>query len=456
MFNVARQSISSHRNMGERLPHLLFWPDKKMLSTAGFDSVAEVPVVFSDGWIYHRAASWYLRDRANCRAFVDHQRSRTYPGRNSLEAYGRALIDFLDWTEASNRNWQTVDYKRDLLDSYQANMLTGDWSVMNSPLSPSTINRRVDEASFFLKWAERVKLRGSFNIPIYKRILPRAHLGNKNALHGSEGRLGRVRPAPIELRIPSDEEVTRWLQRVRIQSGATLHLMCELILKTAIRREECVQWRIDTLHEDPASWNIIDNSVSIKLQFGTKGPKHKNSKDQDIGPTRYITMPLSLAERVHHYFQYTRPKIRMIYVNSSSNDQERRRRLFEREDRMFLSEYDGRPINAKTLYKAWCSTGASPYAGWSPHLGRHFWACRTLLDNCRRRESLLARGVNITTDWISAGANSDLLLLIKPQLGHISEKTTEAYLVWLFRHALAPEKCEQWETFLETLASDIQ
>lgn len=128
----------------------------------------------------------------------------------------------------------------------------------------------------------------------------------------------------------------------------------------------------------------------------------------------------------------------MKYVNAAGGT-ERRKRLLEREDRLFLSEYDGRPITSDTLYKAWTLMPVKfkPYPEWSPHLGRHFWACTTLWEAFVEREAMLADGVVATSDWISASAGSDLLMLIMPQLGHLDESTTREYLVWLREMARA-------------------
>nr|WP_315468599.1 site-specific integrase [uncultured Undibacterium sp.] len=430
---------------------LIYWPEESLLIDAGFKSIARVPCIFNENWNYQREASWYLRDRSRGEALNLGEQTR-YPTKQSLETFGRAICNFLEWCVWSSRPWQEVDYFNDLINGYQKHMESGVFSIRKKPLSASTINSRIDETCNFLKWAARKGLRGSFKVQVQNMNLrlPSRGVGNAYLKEGIS-RVGQVRADPLVLKIPSDEEVERWLDCVKLEKGETKALMCEIIIKTAIRREECVQWRIWTLPEDRRSWDIVGDKITLKVEYGAKGSKRLDGDGVEVGPSRQIVIPLELAERIHYYREYVRPKIRMKFVNAASNETERRQRMRNIEKRLFLSEYDGEPISGKMLWKAWSEVSIKPYREWSPHLGRHFWCCRTLLNFYLERQKQLAKGVVITGDWITGNAQSDLLTIIKPQLGHLDVKTTNTYLRWLQRLALGARYTDEWIENLEDL-----
>ncbi|OEZ59013.1 phage integrase family protein [Janthinobacterium sp. HH103] len=413
--------------------YTVFLPDEDSMRKAGFGYRAKAPAIFCEHWKYQKEVSWYLRDRAAGEAFEIGRSVRSFPTASSMDGYARAMTDFLEWCDWVGCKWQKVEYQADLIDRYQVHMQSGAWAVRGVGLKPRTYNLRVDEACHFLRWAARKELRAKFTVTTHRTSL---NLGGPSARGKSievESRTGRVRPDPISLRIPKTQEINRWRNYVQIRRGETMALMCDLIMATGIREQECAQWRTFTLPTDKSKRVSVDGYVTVKIEYGAKGTKRRNARDDTVGPPRNISVPTSLAERLHEYAGARRTKSRQVYVNAAKNPAERRKRQLEREDRLFLSEHDGRPISADTIYKAWAIMPEEymPYLGWSPHLGRHYWACMALWNSFMEREALLAEGVVPTTDWITAGANSDMLLLVQPQLGHVDEKTTHAYLVWL-------------------------
>ncbi len=421
------------------MTYVLLWPDEELMARSGFSGIANVPAIFDGKWRYQAEVSWYLRDRSKGQAFEPHRDVRRFPTRDSMETYARALTDFLEWCDWVKRDWRKIEYKSDLVDRYQDHMLAGSWSAARVGLKPRTVNLRVDEAVHFLSWAARKELRPSFHVSGFRtsRMTGGASATGKSVVVTS--RTGKARPAPIDLRIPTTLELQKWLNYVSLRKGPTKSLMCELIVSTGIREQECAQWRTFTLPSDRNEWNIKNGFLSVQIEYGAKGPKQRNGRGELVGPSRRISIPISIAEKLARYAGAPRTKSRMKYVNGAASASERRKRQLEREDRLFVSEYDGRPITAHTLYKAWADVPAEykPYPEWSPHLGRHYWACSTLWNGFVERELMLADGVVATSDWVSASASSDLLMLIKPQLGHVDEKTTQAYLVWVREMARA-------------------
>lgn len=426
---------------------------------------ANVPVIFDELWQYHEAASDYLWDRARGEAFA--KRAKRTPTRQSLETFARALCDGLQFMDWNKLDWREVDYMTHLVGvhpkdgSYQNSMLRGTWAkVKGQPLGTSTINQRIDEFTYFLQWGAKTGRRGPIDVPM--TTYNKRTGGIKSYSHRfaeAETRAYRVRPKPMDLAIPTDQGVIKWLNTVKIEKGMTKALMCEVVVKTAIRREECSQWRIgfqDPLSKtwyylpfDRSKWKVIGDMVSVRIRYGCKGEKYADQFDDLYGPEGDIDIPLYLAEKLHYYEKFIRPKNRLVYINAAKDPSEKRRRLAEVERRFFLSEFTGKPIEAKQFYKAWTGVSYQPIDGWSPHLGRHYWPCRLLLQKATEREAALSAGVELTADWLSGMAGTDLLLEVKPQLRHVDERSTQIYLQWLRKMYASAKRSDEWVDHLE-------
>ena len=352
--------------------------------------------------------------------------------------FGAALINFREWCAHTNRSWQELDYFKDILGGYQDDMLHGSWSSRGLPLKPRTINLRVAEAVNFLEWAARKGLRGEFQVPTVPVAMParsRGTYASRRSVETINVRVGSVRTDPMLLHIPTDKEVDSWLESVRIRRDHTKWLACRLIIKTGVRREEAVQWQVDTLPLDRDDWECMGDSVLVTIKHGTKGPKSLDHKGVEIGPARQIVIPLSLALEIERYRASVRPRLRAQYVRGVKTVGERRARMEEVSTRLFLSDYTGEPLSAQRLYEAWVLKARIPYKGWSPSCGRHFWACKTLLRNANPREFAGAIEGAYGDDHspLISSAIDTINLIIRPQLGHVDESTTHAYLVWLRR-----------------------
>jgi hypothetical protein len=247
------------------VPYYLFWPEKETLILKGYAGIADVPCIFDDTWKYHKIASRYLRERATGQAgFI----TRRFPTRQSLETFGRYLCNFLEWCELRGIPWKKIKYKEDVVDGYQRQMLSGAWSASANGLSKKTVNNRVDEACRFLQWAVDRDLRDPFKIIVFsqKVQISSAFSSNSHKFKEIGSRVGKVRPDPLRLSMPKDDDVVKWLNSVSIEKGPTKALMCELILRTGIRREECVQWRITTLPKERAKWKLRGQYVVVTVE----------------------------------------------------------------------------------------------------------------------------------------------------------------------------------------------
>lgn len=435
--------------MADPVRHFLFWPDPEMLARHGLGKYAHVPSIFRSDGRYHDEASEYLRARAFLRAgFGSTSESRgietvasvKYPVRLSLKAYGERLCHFLTWCERKRRNWRNLNYN-DLILDYQGAMVTGKQRRQSN-----TANVRREEAAWFLQWAANAGIRPEFGIAMVSKKVSR---NSAKSSHGHEKvtvqrMAGKVRQDPKHLKIPAPKEVDLWLRSVRIISGYTKFLICKLILRSAIRIEEAVLWQLYTLPADPNRWQRIGDTVTVKIEYGTKGGKL--TPVSLIGKARVITLPLDLANELHRYRTKIRPAIVYSrYVNApniSDAERKRRRALKMREEitaradncteniPLFVSEYSGLPVSDDTVYSAW-KKGTLPYPEWSPHLGRHFWASSTLVEELRKRAvERQLYGDHLLLDWVVGNAGSIIEMVIQPQLGHVSAETTKIYTGW--------------------------
>jgi len=421
------------------MTNYVMWPILDQMQKSGFQHLTKIPFVIAGARGYQREASWYLRDRALLAWTPGNtQHNGRYPTRQSLSTYASSLVDFLDWCDSTSRDWRTIEYTSDLVHGYQEQMGSGLWSASGKPLSAQTINMRIGEAMRFLQWGTARSLRKPFEaITVTKKIsIPSHQHAGKHVQKEIEVRAGRVRPDPVTLRLPTKPEVARWLKVVQIEKGLTKALMCDLIIQTAIRREEACQWREDTLPLNRADWNVKGDTVTVKIEYGTKGGKTTDENDDERGPPRNITMPFAMAKRLEDYRRNVRPGNRSNFVRANSSTPVERRELTKANPRqLFLSDSNGRPIQDHTLYDAWTNVSYLPFEGWSPHGGRHYWACDTLLSSIKKDAAALGSALNAATssNWITGCANDTMMMVIKPQLGHVSAVTTEQYLKWVLQ-----------------------
>lgn len=445
------------------MPYFIFWPNKEDMKKSGYGAVAHVPCIFNITGEYSDATSRYLRERA----LLDWSpRKKTfklaanprYPTRISLRTFGDCLTNFLEWTEWRGLDWRDVRYTEDIINGYQEDMLSGAWSVSAEKLSAATVNLRVGEVCNFLSWAGERALRSPFLlITKIVQVTSKARwIANGKITHDVEMRVGRVRPDPKNFDIPADGMVQTWHKAVGIEKGYTKALICELIIKSGIRREEAVEWQIDTLPEDELLWRktTTGDSVVVKVEYGAKGDKRLDEFGEEVGPARDITIPLSLARSIANYRTFRRPGIRSKYAQAANTPEEQKRRSREKERRLFLSEFTGEKISAQTIYNTWTTVTKRPFIGWSPHMGRHYWACKKLIDLLR--EDARRHGIKDTEPlppWIFVNTESYINLYIQPQLGHVDPATTQDYLAWTQKMLSMADLQEAYTAELETIVS---
>lgn len=383
----------------------------------GRKNIAHVPFLIGADGAYLSEINLFLRERA-LGTWCANDRASAYRvaeplSENSIDAYSRDLENWVGYMEASGTDWRGLAYQ-DLLDGYDRAQVTGAWSQRGEPLAAATINRRVDRATEFLMWAAYRDLRRPF---ILGRR-PKRDRSGRRELTDATTRVARHRQNPKRLRLPEEHEVDAWLADVRARSGATLALCCGVILSTGMRREEVAllrAWQVPELESvRPGA------PARMPICFGTKGNRQVGDQDRK-GKPRTLRFEASTLQQLLNYRDLRRP------LGMSA----RRRRGLALTERLFVVPETGHEISPDMIYRAWVNSDRLPYRGFSPHLGRHYFACATLLHLLRleREIALGAEAAGIAVALTHADRIIDLYL--KPVLGHVSATTTELYLDWL-------------------------
>lgn len=388
-------------------------------TAAGFGKVARLPCIFDNRPGYHRLASRYLIDRGlGIWDPVSHGREpRSPPTDRTILNYAHWLANFLEWANTRGVDILTCDYANHVHGRYQGEMLRGSWSRDATPLSPQTINLRVTQACDFLTWLADKGHRSTFEFPVETRSIK---MGCATSAVAHESfqiavRKGKIRKNKRWLRMPTDEQLHAWLKRVYQTCGHTKGLMCETVLLTAMRREEVACLRTDTLPERPGDWHLSkedaprhEQRVLIDIKFGAKGPSYGVDHGDKVGPERSIWIPLDLAERLHSYREIERPKALRRLVEREKSVSGKRKCIME-SVHLFLDDVSGLRLNARELYRAWTSVQL-PFKGWSPHLGRDWWACSILWGELKKHEHLASHGPHPSAALLESTAMSIIRL----------------------------------------------
>lgn len=417
------------------------YSDPAITTKAGFGKVARIPFILDNRPGYHRLASRYLIDRG-LGTWNPETRGKgpraVRPTKRTIKNYAHWLANFLEWADVRGIDIKTCEYAEHVQGRYQYEMTRGLWSAEGRALQATTVNPRVQQACDFLTWMSDRDEREPFAVPT-ERV--KIRVGGATSAVGHRvkevtRRTGKARENKRRLRLPTQAELSVWLQSVNAENGGLMSLICETILLTGLRLEEASSLRINTLPEDPRDWHLSnvdapksEQQVLVNIRYGAKGPDYDEDHGDKIGPERTILIPLTLAERLHAYRQRLRNPALKKWVSDAANAQERKERIAGAVH-LFLHEGTGKRITADNIYRAW-KNARLPFEGWSPHLGRDWWACSTLLREIERHEHLLELGPTVAAQLLESVGMTVIRMRIQPQLGHKSETTSLIYLQWV-------------------------
>lgn len=417
------------------------YSDTDITTKAGFGKVASLPFILDNRPGYHRLGSRYLIDRGlgkwNPETRGKAPRA-TRPSMKTIRNYAYWLANFLEWAEVRGVDLKTCEYAEHVQGRYQTEMTEGLWSAEGRGLKATTVNPRAQQACDFLTWMGDKGKREPFDIPT-ETVKVKYGSATSSIGHRAKEvtrRIGKARQNKRRLRMPTDAEVRAWLSSVPTKHGGVLSLACETILLTGLRIEEASALRIDTLPEDPRHWHLSnpdapksEQQVLVDIKFGAKGPDYGEDHGDKIGPERSILMPLILAEKLHDYRERLRNPALKKWVNGAENVQDRKARIAGAVH-LFLNENTGKRVTSDNIYRAW-KNAELPFDGWSPHLGRDWWACSTLLREMERHERLKELGPAVASQLLESVGMTVIRMRIQPQLGHKSESTSLVYLQWV-------------------------
>jgi len=420
----------------------LFRRDREFLARHGFDAVAHVPFLLNGDLSYADEANRFLRERAlldwhpSNRSGEPTAKVRT-PAENTIFALARDLENFLSYVDVNDSDWRSLDYLQ-ILRTYQADQLSGAWSERGEPLAPATINRRVGTVCEFLSWAGDRGLRPSFRVMGSRStVRDRSGTATANRYRDVVGRAGRVRERVERLRIPTVAEIDAWLGEVEARRGKAKALVCRTILETGMRLEEVALLRADQL-PDPDSV-LPGYPARMDICYGTKGFRQVGDSEKK-GKARTLRFGVTFLHVLDDYRRLRRARALAAF---------RRTHPSERLPQVLFLGDDGAPLTKKVIYNAWIRCERLPFPGWSPHAGRHAFACLLLLRLIHEESERIGQSATILPRSALIGQATDLIATyIRPVLGHVSEQTTGRYLEWVADHFLVAEHRAAWARYL--------
>lgn len=424
------------------------------LYTGDLAPFRHVPFLLANDMTYLDDANIFIRQiasqkGASSKGLVSRRRRRGVSG-NTLIGKARALENFFSYVEAKSLDWHVIDYDA-LLSTYDTDMARGLWSADGKPLAAKTINLRIDTACQFLTWAAEQGLRGAFNVDTEIRS---REVSAGNSSHRTfemiSNRVGARRYHPSRLRLPTVEEINTWLDEVSRRRGPTKALACKAILNTNMRLEEVVMLRqsqvraaLDRMETDPAHVEDPDRLVDLNICYGTKGQRILGDPEK-MGKPRTLRVRPAFMVELDRYDAKRRPySVRKFRRTRPGN---------KAPQQFFLHDLTGAPITRGALYKAWHECKTLPFKGWSPHAGRHAWACFTLLNQLQRQqqviEAITAAGATPTALLMQLSKDT-IDLLIRPAMGHVDRATTDRYLDWVSDHLSSKSLRMEWSRYLD-------
>lgn len=422
----------------------LFRRNPTLLGSIGFGAVAHVPFLLNRDMSYADEINRFLRERAllDWHPHNRHGEATAHvraPAENTIFAIARDLENFLTYVEVNGLDWRTIDY-RQVLRTYQTDQNNGSWSERGVPLAPATINRRVGSVCEFLSWAGDRGLRPAFLIlESRSTVRDRSGTATTHRFHEVVGRAGRVRERIERLRIPTVAEIDAWLAEVEAKRGKTKALACRTILETGMRLEEVALLRAAQV-PDPGSI-LPGYPARMDICYGTKGSRQIGDPDKK-GKPRTLRFGLGFLHILDDYRRLRRA--RSVAAFRRNHPGERPPAI------LFLSEAAGVPLTPKMIYDAWTRCARLPFPGWSPHAGRHAFACLLLLRLTHEESERIGQSaVTLPRSAMITHVTDLIQTYVRPILGHVSEQTTARYLEWIADHLMVAGHRAAWASYLE-------
>lgn len=416
------------------------------LTRVGLENIAHIPFLMWRDMSYPDAANAYLRERSLGTWNLRSRKASAYGesrdlSEETVENYAQDLKVFLSYIEYRKLDWRQISYG-ELLETYDVDLGTGKFRKDGEPLAASTINRRVDRASEFLLYSFDRGHRGPFEIKTRKSSRANSPASRRRGMAGrseTEIRFGARRIHPTRLKLPLRPAINAWLAEIRARFGRTIYLAAKFIIKTGCRLQETSLVRASQI-PDPSEIDL-HFPARMEICYGTKGGRAVGDKSLR-GNSRELRFARSFAVELDRYRRLSRSKCLELFRENCPGADE--------PAQLFLDEKTGKPISAQMLYRAWHAVPFPENKGWSPHLGRHTFACATLLKLLEEEAEALQLTLQTLprTDIITR-CEKHVPLYLTPVMGHLSEKTTASYLNWVADLIYLPSYRRNWGDYLD-------
>lgn len=412
---------------------------EQKLRASGYASVAHVPFFLAEDGSYPAVVNRYIRARAlgewplgpDGQARV---RTRNYVAltKASLDAVVYRLARFFAWLDGKQGKIDlvTVAYE-DLLD-WQREMVA-------EKKSESTIHAYISEACLHLTWLGQIPkapdgspIRPPFD-PIYREFDLDRRAGSRSGRgHNLRSTLAGVKqPYRRPIVLPSDEAIALWLKRMRVRSEVKA-MMAQAIMDSGMRLSEANQMPRDDLPER-TQWRPIGGRVHFRINRGVKGAKLTPSSSIAIRD-REISFSLELANMVEAYRRGPRELQIRRWIRSGETKRIQASRAAKKPQRLWLSEFTNEPFSNVTFRDIWTEEWKvvrdqmpEEPRSWTPHGGRHWFAVDTLISAAASQHEATRQGFpNLT--WLEGVMRNQIDLMLRPQMGHLSDETTRLYL----------------------------
>lgn len=445
----------------------MIMPDRAKCAELGISELAHIPGLWSAKWKLLDEAVDYLIARGISRwspgigPRSDYARAKL-PAENSMKSYGRDLESFFTYCERFRLDWKKVRYDQ-LLETYQLSMQTGSYSANGQPLSASTINRRMLTVGDFLTFAAHFDLRDRFEvaqvtIPSHIQSQLQAQIGKQAPL--SSRRVGRVRKDPDDLELPTRSEIKGWLDAIYATHvgdyAVTHYLMCRTIIETGLRAEELLMMRANQI-PDPNDYSRVKPdafTVGVEILYGTKGERSVGDPEKS-GKPRKIAISRDFLFRLDTYRRGERKRALKTFQSRNPGQ--------PLPKQLFLSPETGTHYSYNRLHEIWTQRSARnraktmPFLGWSPHSGRHAWACYEVLERLESELAHIAENARLAGNGdhtpsfslVDTMARNLVNQFIRPTMGHMSSETTERYLRWLQGQVGRNTHTRNWSAWLD-------
>jgi integrase len=389
------------------MPHVLY-PLRERLREHGdhYEALARIPIVLTDEARVHGGATAFLREVA----------LQTWEGAgsrrlsaNSIRCLAYDLVNFLDFCSEMELDWRFIERGSEVdlgsIIGYGHLMERGDFSKFRRPIGSATIKRRTRTAQLFLCYAGERGFRSTYR---FRKVSGYGRSGSR-----------------FHLQIPARQAVETWLDTLERREHRANFLMGALPFKSGMRREEVVELHADDIPH-PGTYAGKEFAF-FTIQYGTKGQRSATAIDL-IGKPRQVRIRSEFLLLLHAYKEGLRFRPAAI------------RRFRERNPhsplplQLFLNPRSGEPYSKEHLNDLFNRSSDRPIPNFTPHTGRHFYACWTLLELLE--DQLTVAGYNQAS--VIEGAIESLsqvaLLQLKKHLGHESTSTTDHYVSWVSEH----------------------